>query len=40
MDTGKYGFVKMQYDEEEREFINISTFINGTVYLRPCGKTG
>lgn len=29
MDTGKYGFVKMQYDEEEREFINISTFIDG-----------
>lgn len=29
MDTGKYGFVKMQYDDEEREFINISTFIDG-----------
>lgn len=29
MNTGKYGFVKMQYDEEEHEFINISTFMNG-----------
>lgn len=29
MDTGKYGYVKMQYDDEAYEFINISTFIDG-----------